>query len=156
MQYVCSIHCWLVFCTTNAKMKEACIIKAKLRVHTVKVCRSSRGIAPLILNLGCRWWWVVNITPWSLYPQERTPVGDWMVLRGGLDILKKRKITCSWEVCCASFKSVLLYCDSNMTLDIWLSRQKKRPEIRDVAWLKIHAFVLFVQTVPLLLGFWKR
>jgi hypothetical protein len=31
-------------------------------------------VAPLILNLSTRWRWVVNITPRSLYPWERTPV----------------------------------------------------------------------------------
>jgi len=25
-------------------------------------------------NLGVRWGWVVNTTPWSLYPQEGDPV----------------------------------------------------------------------------------
>lgn len=25
-------------------------------------------------NLGCRWGWLVNAMPWSLYPRERDPV----------------------------------------------------------------------------------
>jgi hypothetical protein len=42
--------------------------------HAVKAYRGSRVIAPLILNLGNKWKSVVNFTPWSLYPRERTPV----------------------------------------------------------------------------------
>lgn len=34
----------------------------------------SKGVAPLMLNLGARWGWMVNATPRSLYPRERTPV----------------------------------------------------------------------------------
>jgi hypothetical protein len=30
----------------------------------------SRGIGLLIHNLGARWGWVVNTTPWPLYPEE--------------------------------------------------------------------------------------
>jgi len=36
---------------------------------TMKAYRESRGIAPLILHLGVRWRWVVNMTP-----SESTPV----------------------------------------------------------------------------------
>jgi hypothetical protein len=38
------------------------------------VYRGSIGIAPLILNFGRSWMWVVNITPWPLYRREMTPV----------------------------------------------------------------------------------
>jgi hypothetical protein len=34
----------------------------------------SRGIAPLLLNIGTRWWSVVRYTPQSPCPWERTPV----------------------------------------------------------------------------------
>jgi hypothetical protein len=30
-------------------------------------------MAPLILHLGSRWSWVVNFTPWPLYPQGKSP-----------------------------------------------------------------------------------
>jgi hypothetical protein len=36
----------------------------------MKACRGSRGVAPLILNLGIRWRWVVNYMPQLLYPCE--------------------------------------------------------------------------------------
>ena len=35
-------------------------------VHDMKACKGGRGIAPLILNLGIRWRWLVNIKPWPL------------------------------------------------------------------------------------------
>jgi hypothetical protein len=44
-------------------------VKGKVLVHVMKAYRENRGIAPLILNLGARWRWVINITPW-----EGTPV----------------------------------------------------------------------------------
>jgi hypothetical protein len=34
----------------------------------------SRGVGPLILNLGVGWWSLVNFTPRSLFPGEGTPV----------------------------------------------------------------------------------
>jgi hypothetical protein len=40
----------------------------------MKAHRGSRGIAPLILNLGTKWRWEVNFTPRPLYSQEGTPV----------------------------------------------------------------------------------
>jgi len=43
-------------------------------VHAMKIYRRSRGIAPLILNLGTRLRWVVNFTPQPLQPQGRTLV----------------------------------------------------------------------------------
>jgi hypothetical protein len=47
-------------------------IKYVFCVHAMKLCNGSRGVAPLILNLGTRWRWVVNFTPQPLYPWERT------------------------------------------------------------------------------------
>jgi hypothetical protein len=43
-------------------------------VHATKAYGRSRGINPLILNLGARWCWVVNFKPQPLYLWERTPV----------------------------------------------------------------------------------
>jgi hypothetical protein len=45
-----------------------------LSLRPVKAYRGSRGIAPLILELGDRWSWVVNFTPRPLHDLERTPV----------------------------------------------------------------------------------
>jgi hypothetical protein len=36
-----------------------------------------RVIAPFILNLGSRLWWLVNNMPPPLYPWERTPCNPW-------------------------------------------------------------------------------
>jgi len=40
----------------------------------MRVKRGSRGIKPLILNLGTRWKWMGNFTPCLPYTQEITPV----------------------------------------------------------------------------------
>jgi hypothetical protein len=39
----------------------------------MKAYRGSTGIAPLILNLGTRWRWVVSFTPRPLYHRDRIP-----------------------------------------------------------------------------------
>jgi hypothetical protein len=39
--------------------------------HAVKTYMGSRGIAPLILDLGTRWRWVVCFTHRPLYPQGK-------------------------------------------------------------------------------------
>jgi hypothetical protein len=39
----------------------------------MKAQRGSRGVDPLILNLGARWGWVVNVTSRPLYARERNP-----------------------------------------------------------------------------------
>jgi len=36
--------------------------------HTMKTYRWSRGMAPFILNLTARWWWVVNFMPRLVCP----------------------------------------------------------------------------------------
>jgi hypothetical protein len=56
------------------------------------------GIAPIILDLGTRWW-VVSITPRPrFYPGERTPsthwTGGWVGPRAGLDTEAGGKILC--------------------------------------------------------------
>jgi hypothetical protein len=43
-------------------------------VHSMRVYRGSRGIAPLRLNLDARWRLVVNVTNQPLYRQKRTVV----------------------------------------------------------------------------------
>ena len=43
-------------------------------IYVMKTCRGSRGITPLVLNHNIRWRWVVNITSWPLYCQERMPM----------------------------------------------------------------------------------
>jgi hypothetical protein len=48
--------------------------KAVVPVYPMKTYRGNRGRAPLILNLGTSWRWVVNITPQPLYPPERDPI----------------------------------------------------------------------------------
>jgi hypothetical protein len=40
----------------------------------MKAYRVSRGMSPLILNLGTRWEWAVNFMPRPLYHRERNPV----------------------------------------------------------------------------------
>jgi hypothetical protein len=40
----------------------------------MKAYNGGRNVAPFILNLGTWWQWVVNITPWPLYPRERNPI----------------------------------------------------------------------------------
>jgi len=39
-----------------------------IKHHAVKTYWGSRGTAPLILNLGTRWRWVVSFTLRPLYP----------------------------------------------------------------------------------------
>ena len=39
--------------------------------HAVKAYRGTRGVAPVILNLGARWKWVFSIAPLPLYPREK-------------------------------------------------------------------------------------
>jgi hypothetical protein len=41
--------------------------------HVMKTYCGSRGIAPLILDLGSRWRWVVSFMHWPPYPQGKNP-----------------------------------------------------------------------------------
>jgi hypothetical protein len=56
----------------------------------------SGGMAPLILDLGTSWRWVINLTPLPLYPRERIPGTNyiWVCVgsRAGLDTVSKTKI----------------------------------------------------------------
>jgi len=46
----------------------------------MKTYWGSGGTAPCILDLGTRWRWVVSFTPWLLYPRERAPGTQWIVV----------------------------------------------------------------------------
>jgi len=35
------------------------------------------GCEELCLDIGARWWWMVNSVPWPLYFQTRTPGPVW-------------------------------------------------------------------------------
>jgi hypothetical protein len=49
--------------------------KGKLvQVHALKACSGSRGVAPLILNIGTRWNCVVSVTPRPLHAKGKAPV----------------------------------------------------------------------------------
>jgi len=47
-------------------------INVKFLFHVMKTYRRSRGIVPLILNVGNRWTLAVNCTPRSRYSRERS------------------------------------------------------------------------------------
>jgi hypothetical protein len=60
-----------------------------------KSCTVSRGVAPLILNLGIRWRRAVSVTCRPLYPLGRTPAPTFCIWCGwapsaGLDVLEKK------------------------------------------------------------------
>ena len=67
-----------------------------LPFHAMFACGRSRGIAALILNLGTKWMWVVNLTPQVLYPRGTNSgpdwTGGWVGPRTGLDVLENIKI----------------------------------------------------------------
>jgi hypothetical protein len=60
----------------------------------------SRGSAPLILDLGTRWKWVVNSRPGGFTPRERGHdthwIRDWMGPRSGMNAVTKRNNSCPW------------------------------------------------------------
>lgn len=64
-------------------------------VQTTKTFNRSGGTAPLILNLGMRWRWMVSLILQLLYFQRQNSsnywTGGWMGPRGGLYILEQRK-----------------------------------------------------------------
>jgi hypothetical protein len=70
------------------------IIKVKVTLTDPKAQRGSRGIAPLVLDLGARRGWVVSTTTRSLYPRERPGThctGGWVGPRAGLDRCEKSR-----------------------------------------------------------------
>jgi hypothetical protein len=48
--------------------------KEVVSVHAMKLFKGSRGTAPFFLNVGTGWRWVLNFSPWPLYPLERSHV----------------------------------------------------------------------------------
>ena len=58
-------------CQVSGRFAVLAVASVKAaRLHIMKVCRGSRSIAPLILNLGTEWRSVVYFTVRPLYPQE--------------------------------------------------------------------------------------
>ena len=49
-------------------------VKVKFALEQVMKAQRGSGGITLLFNLGRRWGWVVNATPWPLYPRERDPV----------------------------------------------------------------------------------
>ena len=70
-------------------------------VHAMESYRDSRDKAPLILNVGTRWRWALNITPRPLHPPPRgyNPSTHWtgscVGLRASMNVLEKIKILLS-------------------------------------------------------------
>ena len=58
-------------------------------------------IVPCIHNLGIRWRWVISLTTRPLYPRGKTPSKNWtekwVHLRAGMEVLDKRKISCTYQ-----------------------------------------------------------
>jgi hypothetical protein len=80
---------------------EAIKVKLKLSLclnkhHAMKTYWGNGGMAPLILDLGTRWRWVVSFTPRPLYPQGKSPLYPLDRMLGGpravLDAVSERKI----------------------------------------------------------------
>jgi hypothetical protein len=66
-------------------------------VHSMKAYKGSGDMAPLILNLGTKWRWIVNFTLLPLYPRKEPqyvlntrPSGP----QNRLEVLEKRNISC--------------------------------------------------------------
>ena len=83
------------FLTKRLKHKKQIFVP----VLIMAAYRGKRSTAPLILNLGTRWKYVVNFTIQPLYPpgiSHRSHwMGGWVGLTAGLsDLEKKRKISC--------------------------------------------------------------
>ena len=63
-------------------------VKFALKQATKAQSRGAEVYLYSFFNLGTRCGWVVNATPWPLYPRERTGIlciGGWVGLRAGLD-----------------------------------------------------------------------
>jgi hypothetical protein len=72
--------------TTHFMSSFNLIQKGKIfPVQAMKAYMGRRVTTPLILNLGTRWMWVVNFTPWPLYPRSHWPEG-WVSSRASQDI----------------------------------------------------------------------
>jgi hypothetical protein len=82
-------------------LRKAAFERLALQFHNrqvkVKVHRRRRGIAPLILNLGTRWEWVVNFRPWPFYFQQKTGTQwteGWVGPRTSGLSFENKKISC--------------------------------------------------------------
>jgi hypothetical protein len=84
-----------VRCSVRSTPEDQCVCKSEVvPVYAVKAYRGSGCGAPLILNFGEGWRWVVN----SALPSGENPdthwLGGWVGPGAGLDIFEKRKISC--------------------------------------------------------------
>jgi len=55
------------------KYKVVTVLKPSGVPHHEDVCGNG-GIAPRMLDLGTRWWWVVSFLTRPLYPRGKCPV----------------------------------------------------------------------------------
>lgn len=64
-------------------------------VYAMKACMGHRGMAPVFLNLGAVWRWMVKFAPVSLFPRaQRYPLSKgWMDLKAGLNDIIRTKIS---------------------------------------------------------------
>jgi hypothetical protein len=62
-------------------------------IHDTQALGGSGGVPPLILNLGTKWGWVVDLTPRPLYQRGKSsrslPDRSWVGPKAGLDVLEK-------------------------------------------------------------------
>jgi hypothetical protein len=70
--FVCVSRCFLNVFTLFGLCTSQCCVQEFVPVQSLYLYGWRRGTAPLILNFGTRWWWVVNFTPGPLYPWPRT------------------------------------------------------------------------------------
>jgi hypothetical protein len=64
---LCRSHFYKILC-------RYCYTCALTEYHDVKTYGVTGGIAPLILDLGIRWRWVLSFTPRPLYPPGNEPL----------------------------------------------------------------------------------
>jgi hypothetical protein len=58
----------------------------------MKTYRGTRGIAPLILDHGTKWTWIINFTPRSLYPRKNPGthlIRGWVGPRAGMGFWRR-------------------------------------------------------------------
>jgi hypothetical protein len=70
---VLTLHIWFSFVGPNILHTHTHTHTQKRRfvlVHAMKACRGGRVSAPVILNLGTRYRWVVNFTPQPLFTRK--------------------------------------------------------------------------------------
>jgi len=79
-------------------------------LHTVKTCRGSGGVAPLIPTFGSRWRCVVTLRPGRITSGKEAgscSIGGWAGIRAGLTFWEERKISClfwDWNLGTSSAK----------------------------------------------------